>query len=162
MKGDAKVIEYLNRGLRSELTAINQYMLHSRKLEHWGLGGLAAKEMQEATDEMGHADRFIRRILFLEGEPAMQELDPLRVGDDVKSVLEGDLAAEEDALALYREAAGYCEKARDYASRDLFTSLLADEEGHHDFLETQLDLIESMGIENYRQQQAAATGDAEG
>lgn len=151
MKGDAKVIEYLNRGLRSELTAINQYMLHSRKLEHWGVNGLAQKEMQEATEEMGHADRFIRRILFLEGEPQMQELDPLRIGNDVRAVLENDLAAEKEALALYREAAGYCEKARDYASRDLFTALLADEEGHHDYLDTQLGLIDSMGIENYRQ-----------
>ncbi|MEF8833795.1 MAG: bacterioferritin [Halofilum sp. (in: g-proteobacteria)] len=151
MKGDAKVIEYLNRGLRSELTAINQYMLHSRKLEHWGLNGLAQKEMQEATEEMGHADRFIRRILFLEGEPGMQELDPLRIGNDVRSVLENDFAAEKEALALYREAAGVCEKARDYASRDLFTALLADEEGHYDYLDTQLGLIDSMGIENYRQ-----------
>ncbi len=156
MKGDAKVIEYLNRGLRSELTAINQYMLHSRKLEHWGLNGLAQKEMQEATDEMGHADRFIRRILFLEGEPGMQELDPLRVGNDVREVLENDLAAEKEALALYREAAGYCEKARDFASRDLFTALLADEEGHHDYLDTQLELIDSMGIENYRQYHTGA------
>ena len=156
MKGDDKVIEYLNRGLRSELTAINQYMLHSRKLEHWGINGLAAKEMQEATEEMGHADRFLRRILFLEGEPGMQELDPLRIGSDVRSILENDLAAEKDALALYREAAGYCEQARDYASRDLFTALLADEEGHHDYLETQLELVDSMGIENYRQSQAEA------
>lgn len=151
MKGDAGVIEYLNRGLRSELTAINQYMLHSCKLEHWGLNGLAQKEMQEATEEMGHADRFIRRILFLEGEPGMQELDPLRIGNDLRSVLENDFAAEKEALALYREAAGVCEKARDYASRDLFTALLADEEGHYDYLDTQLGLIDSMGIENYRQ-----------
>lgn len=151
MKGDAKVIEYLNRGLRSELTAINQYMLHSRKLEHWGLNGLAHKEMQEATEEMGHADRFIRRIIFLEGEPGMQELDPLRIGSDVREVLENDLAAEKEALALYREAAGCCEQARDYVSRDLFTALLADEEGHHDYLDTQLGLLDSMGVENYRQ-----------
>ena len=157
MKGDAKVIEYLNRGLRSELTAINQYMLHSRKLEHWGLNGLAQKEMQEATEEMGHADRFIRRIIFLEGEPGMQELDPLRIGNDVREVLENDLAAEKEALALYREAAGCCEKARDYASRDLFTALLADEEGHHDYLDTQLQLIDTMGVENYRQYQTGAS-----
>lgn len=153
MKGDEKVIEYLNRGVRSELAAIHQYTLHARKFEHWGLNALAQKEMQEATEEMGHLDRFIRRILFLEGEPNLQEVDPLHIGNDVRAVLEGDLAAEEEALALYREAAGYCEKARDYASRDLFTTLLADEEGHHDYLETQLDLIDSMGIENYRQYQ---------
>lgn len=156
MKGDARVIEYLNRGLRSELTAINQYTLHAGKLEHWGYNGLAQKEMQEAREEMAHADRFIKRILFLEGEPGMQELDPLRIGTDVREILESDLAAEKDALALYREAAGYCEKANDYASRDLFTALLVDEEGHHDFLETQLELIDSMGVENYRQSQTGA------
>ncbi len=159
MKGDKKVIEYLNRGVRSELAAIHQYTLHSRKLEHWGINGLAQKEMTEATEEMGHLDRFLRRILFLEGEPQMQELDPLRIGNDVRAVLENDLAAEEEAIALYREAAGYCEKAHDYASRDLFTALLADEEGHHDYLETQLDLIDSMGIENYRQSQTGAAAE---
>ena len=153
MKGDKKVIEYLNRGVRSELTAIHQYTLHSHKFEHWGLNALAQKEMQEATEETEHLGRFLRRILFLDGEPEMQDVDPVRVGTNVREVLEADLAAEEEALALYREAAGYCEKARDYASRDLFTALLADEEGHHDYLETQLELIDSMGIENYRQMQ---------
>ena len=159
MKGDDKVIEYLNRGLRSELTAINQYTLHAGKLEHWGFNALAQKEMQEAREEMAHADRFIKRILFLEGEPGMQELDPLHIGTSVREILESDLAAEKEALALYREAAGHCEKARDYASRDLFTALLADEEGHHDYLETQLELLDSMGIENYRQSQTGASAE---
>ncbi|MDZ7748406.1 MAG: bacterioferritin [Halofilum sp. (in: g-proteobacteria)] len=153
MQGDKKVIEYLQKGLRSELTAVNQYILHSRMLEDWGLDKLSAKEHQEALEEMQHADRFIKRILFLEGLPNLQELDKLRVGEDVKEILEGDLAAEKDALALYREAMAYCEKAQDYASRDLFGELLRDEEDHHDFLETQLELIEQIGIQNYRQSQ---------
>ena len=156
MKGDSKVLDYLQRGLRSELTAINQYMLHSRMLEHWGLAGLARTEGNEALDEMRHADRFIRRILFLEGLPNLQEIDPLRIGEDVREVLQNDLEAEKEAIALYREAVTCCEQAHDYASRDMFGALVADEEGHHDFLETELGLIESMGIENYRQSRAAA------
>ena len=151
MQGDPKVLEYLQRGLRSELTAINQYMLHSRMLEHWGLAGLARIEGDEALDEMRHADRFIRRILFLEGLPNLQQIDPLRIGEDLHELLRNDLEAEKEAIALYREAMTCCEQARDYVSRDLFGALLVDEEGHHDFLETQLGLIESMGIENYRQ-----------
>lgn len=154
MKGDPKVIEYLQKGLRSELTAINQYMLHSRMLEDWGLDALARVEGNEAMDEMRHADRFIRRILFLEGLPNLQELDKLRIGEDVKEILQGDLEAEKEALALYREAMAVCEKQQDYASRDLFGELVRDEEGHHDFLETQLDLIERMGLQNYLQLQA--------
>lgn len=158
MKGDPKVIEYLQKGLRSELTAINQYMLHSRMLEDWGLDALAKIESDEAMDEMRHADRFIKRILFLEGLPKMQELDRLRIGEDVREILQGDLEAEKEALALYREAIAACEKAQDYASRDLFGELLRDEEGHHDFLETQLELIERMGLQNYLQSQAGAQG----
>lgn len=155
MKGDAKVIEYLQKGLRSELTAISQYMLHSRMLEDWGLDGLARVEENEALDEMRHADRFIKRILFLEGLPDLQELDRLRIGANVQEILQGDLDAEKEALALYREAMAACEKAQDYASRDLFGELVRDEEGHHDFLETQLELIERMGLQNYLQSQAA-------
>ena len=153
MKGDQKVIEYLQKGLRSELTAINQYMLHSRMLEDWGLGKLSQIEGQEALDEMRHADRFIKRILFLEGLPNLQELDKLRVGEDVQEILTNDLAAEKEAIALYQEAMAHCEQVQDYPSRDLFGQLLRDEEGHHDFLETQLDLINNIGIDNYRQSQ---------
>ncbi len=153
MQGDQKVIEYLQKGLRSELTAINQYMLHSRMLEDWGLNKLSQIEGNEAIDEMHHADRFIKRILFLEGLPNLQELDKLRVGEDVQEILANDLAAEKEAIALYKEAMAYCEQAQDYPSRDLFGQLLRDEEGHHDFLETQLDLIQDIGIENYRQSQ---------
>lgn len=158
MKGDPKVIEYLQKGLRSELTAINQYMLHSRMLEDWGLDKLAQFEGKEALDEMRHADRFIKRILFLEALPNLQELDRLRIGENVKEILESDRAAEKDAIALYREAVDACEKAQDYASRDLFSELIADEEGHYDFLDTQLGLIESMGYENYLQLQAGSGG----
>jgi len=158
MKGDPKVIEYLQKGLRSELTAINQYMLHSRMLEDWGVDKLAAYESNEAMDEMRHADRFIKRILFLEALPNLQDLDPLRIGENVKEILTNDRAAEMEAIELYREAVGVCEKAADYASRDLFAELVADEEGHYDFLDTQLDLIESMGLQNYLQSQAGDAG----
>jgi len=153
MQGDKKVIEYLQKGLRSELTAVNQYMLHSRMLEDWGLNKLSQIEGSEGIEEMQHADRFIKRILFLEGLPNLQELDKLRIGENVQEILENDLAAEKEAIALYKEAMAYCEKVQDYPSRDLFGQLLRDEEGHHDFLETQLDLIEDIGIENYRQSQ---------
>lgn len=155
MKGDPKVIEYLQKGLRSELTAVNQYILHSRMLEDWGLDKLARYESDEALDEMRHADRFIKRILFLEALPKMQELDPLRIGENVREILENDRAAEKDAIDLYREAIETCEKQQDFASRDLFAALLADEEGHYDFLDTQLGLIDSLGLENYLQSQAA-------
>jgi bacterioferritin len=156
MKGNPTVVDYLQRGLRSELTAINQYMLHSRMLADWGLEKLAHTEGNEALEEMHHADRFIKRILFLEGLPNLQVLDPLRTGSDVRTVLDNDLAAEKEAIALYREAVDVCEQARDYASRDFFAELVADEEGHHDFLETQLELLDQMGMENYRQAQAVA------
>jgi len=162
MKGDPKVIEYLQKGLRSELTAINQYMLHSRMLEDWGIDKLASFEGDEAMDEMRHADRFIKRILFLDALPNLQDLDRLRIGENVKEVLENDRAAEKDALDLYREAVDFCEKAGDYASRDLFSALIADEEGHYDFLDTQLDLIESMGYQNYLQSQSGDAGSGGG
>lgn len=151
MKGDKKVIEYLNRGLRSELTAVHQYVLNARLLEHWGLNTLASKQEEEAREEMQHADRLIRRILFLGGSPNVQDMDTVRVGGDVKEILENDLAAESEALALYREAMEYCEKARDYQSRDLFGALLTDEEGHYDFLETQLELMKRIGRKNFEQ-----------
>ncbi len=151
MKGDAKVIEYLNRGLRSELTAINQYWLHYRMLDNWGYKSLAKKWRAESIEEMVHADKFTDRILFLEGFPNMQVLDPLRIGQDVKEILEADLAAELDARSLYQEAAAYCQTVKDYPSRDLFEELMSDEEGHIDFLETQLDLVAKLGLQLYAQ-----------
>jgi bacterioferritin len=151
MKGDAKVIEYLNRGLRSELTAVNQYWLHYRMLDNWGYQDLAKKWRKEAIEEMNHADKFVTRILFLEGTPSMQASEPLRIGQDVKGVLESDLAAEFEARALYQEAATYCHSVKDYPSRDLFEELMRDEEGHIDFLETQLDLVKKLGLELYAQ-----------
>ncbi|MFV8834878.1 bacterioferritin [Aquisalimonas sp.] len=151
MKGDEKVIEYLNRALRSELTAVHQYTLNARLLEDWGLSKLSAKQEQETQEEMGHANRCIERILFLGGTPNVQDMDTVRVGGNVKEIMECDLAAESEAIALYREAMGHCESVRDYATRDLFGELLADEEGHYDFLETQLDLMERLGMQNYEQ-----------
>ena len=151
MKGDPKVIEYLNRGLRSELTAINQYWLHYRILDNWGFKGLAKKWRAESIEEMQHADKFTDRILFLEGFPNMQVLDPLRIGQTVTEILQCDLAAEQDARALYQEAAHYCASVKDYPSRDLFEELMTDEEGHIDFLETQLDLVNRLGEQLYAQ-----------
>lgn len=151
MKGDPKVIDFLNRGLRSELTAINQYWLHFRLLNHWGLKDMAKQWRKESIEEMQHADRFTDRILFLDGFPNMQVLDPLRIGQNVKEILECDLAAEQGARALYQEAATYCHSVKDYVSRDLFESIMKDEEHHIDFLETQLDLVERIGIQLYSQ-----------
>jgi len=151
MKGDTRVIEYLNRGLRHELTAVNQYWLHYRMLDNWGFLDLAKKWRKESIEEMHHADKFVDRILFLEGFPNLQVIDPLRIGQNVKEVLECDLAAEVDARALYQEAATYCHSVKDYPSRDLFEELMADEEGHIDFLETQLDLVKKVGLELYSQ-----------
>jgi bacterioferritin len=151
MKGDPKVIEYLNRGLRSELTAVNQYWIHYRMLDNWGFKALGKKWREESIDEMRHADKFTVRIIFLEGFPNMQVLDPLHIGQTVKEVLECDLQAEIDARALYQEAATYCHSVKDYPSRDLFEELMTDEEGHIDFLETQLDLVAKLGLELYSQ-----------
>ncbi len=151
MKGDQKVIEYLNRGLRSELTAINQYWLHYRMLENWGYKVLAKKWRAESIEEMVHADKFVDRIIFLDGFPNLQVLDPLRIGQDVKEILEADLAAEQEARALYQEAAAYCHSVKDFPTRDLFEELMTDEEGHIDFLETQLDLVDKLGVQLYAQ-----------
>jgi bacterioferritin len=151
LKGDAKVVEYLNRGLRSELTAVSQYWLHYRMLDNWGLKRMAAYWRKESIEEMHHADRFVERILFLEGLPNLQVLDALRIGQNVREVLECDLAAEREARALYQEAAAHCETVKDYPSRDLFIELMTDEEGHIDFLETQLDLVGRVGLELYTQ-----------
>jgi bacterioferritin len=151
MKGDPKVIDYLNQSLRHELTAVNQYWLHFRLLEDWGYLKLAKKERAESIEEMQHADKLVERIVFLDGFPNMQQLNPLRIGQNVKEVLECDLKAEIDARALYQEAATYCHSVKDYPSRDLFEELMKDEEDHIDFLETQLDLVAKLGVELYSQ-----------
>jgi len=153
MKGDNKVIEYLNRVLRNELMAINQYFLHSRMFKDWGLNALGDYEFQESVDEMKHADQLIERILFLEGLPNMQDIGKLRIGEHTQEMLSCDLALEMDAIPDLREAIEHCESCRDYVSRDLFDSILDSEEEHVDWLETQLDLINRVGIENYQQSQ---------
>jgi bacterioferritin len=149
MKGDAKVIEYLNAALRSELTAVSQYWLHYRLQEDWGFGHLADKSRAESIEEMHHADRLIARIIFLEGHPNLQKLDPLRIGQTIRETLEADLAAEHDARTLYVEARDHCDKVGDYVSKNLFEALIADEEGHIDFLETQIGLFDKLGAERY-------------
>jgi len=162
VKGDPKVIDYLNRGLRSELTAINQYWLHYRIFDNWGFKKLAKKWREESIEEMQHADKFVTRILFLEGFPNLQVLDPLRIGQSVKEILESDLAAEHEARSLYLEAAQYCDSVNDRVSKRLFEELAEDEEGHIDFLETQLDLLASIGEAKYGQLNAASADEAEG
>jgi bacterioferritin len=151
MQGDPRVIEYLNRGLRHELAAINQYWLHYRLLENWGYRSLARKWRGESMEEMRHADRIVQRIIFLDGFPNMQVIDPLHIGQNVKEVLDCDLAAEMSARALYQEAATHCHGVKDYVTRDLFEELMHDEEEHIDFLETQLDLVAKLGLELYAQ-----------
>lgn len=161
MKGDKTVIEHLNRILKNELTAINQYFLHSRILGDWGVSKLAKKAYEESIEEMEHADKLIKRILFLEGLPNLQELNKLRIGENVKEILECDLAIELDAVPDLREAIAYAESIRDYVSRELFEEILSDEEEHVDYLETQLDLIKRIGLEHYThlQSEANETGD---
>jgi bacterioferritin len=154
MKGQENVIEILNDALRHELTAVSQYWLHYRLLEDWGFKKLAQSERAESIEEMGHADKLIERIVFLEGHPNLQHLDPLMIGQDLKEVLECDLKAEHSARALYIKARKLCHDAEDFVSMELFEKLLADEEGHIDHLETELDLIARIGIENYGQLQA--------
>jgi bacterioferritin len=151
MKGDPGVIDFLNRGLRHELTAINQYWLHYRLLDNWGYKALAKQWRKESIEEMQHADKLVERIIFLDGFPNMQVLDPLHIGQNVKEVLDCDLAAEISARALYQEAATHCHAVKDYVTRDLFEKLMHDEEEHIDFLETQLDLVAKLGLELYAQ-----------
>jgi bacterioferritin len=153
MKGDPNVIEHLNLVLRNELTAINQYFLHSRMFKDWGLKGLADYEFHESADEMKHADSLIERVLFLEGLPNLQDIGKLRIGEHTQEILECDLALEMGAIPDLRQAIAYCESVKDYVSRDLFDGILDSEEEHVDWLETQLDLIARVGIENYQQSQ---------
>ena len=156
MLRDPKVIEYLNRQLTNELTAVNQYFLHARTLEHWGVTKLGKLEYAESIDEMKHADLLIQRILFLDGLPNVQRLDPIHVGETVEQVLRSDQALEEKALGDLREGIAYCESVRDFVSRDLLLTILESEEGHIDFLDRQFDLIKQIGIERYVQLNAGA------
>jgi bacterioferritin len=158
MKGDPKVIELLNEALKLELTAINQYWLHYRLLDNWGVRKLAEYERHESIDEMKHADRFAERILFLEGLPNFQMLARLRIGESVEEILKADLEAEYEAAKLYREGVAHCESVRDYASRDLFAAVLADEEKHIDYIETQFEMIARMGLQNYIQLNSEPAG----
>jgi bacterioferritin len=156
VKGDPTVIQHLNAVLRNELTAINQYFLHSRTLRHWGVTKLGKAEYAASIDEMKDADRLIERILFLDGLPNLQDLDKLLIGENVREVLECDLRLEEGGLTRLRDAIAYCESVRDFVSRDLFAGILDGEEDQVDFLETQLGLIDRIGIENYIQLQSEA------
>src|SRR3974377_1545553 len=151
MRGNATVIEYLNKALRHELTAVNQYWLHYRLLGNWGYKSLAKQWRKQSIKGMQHADKLVERIIFLDGFPNMQVLDPLHIGQNVKEVLDCDLAAEISAPTLYEEAATHCHSVRDYVTRDLFEKLMHDEEEHIDFLETQLDLVAKLGLELYAQ-----------
>jgi bacterioferritin len=153
MKGDRKVIEFLNVVLRNELTAINQYFLHSRMFKNWGLNRLADHEHHESIDEMKHADQLIERILFLEGIPNLQDLGKLMIGEHAREILECDLRLEMEAIPALRDAVTHCETVKDYVSRELFEHILESEEEHVDWLETQMQLADKVGIENYLQSQ---------
>ncbi|MEM7728372.1 MAG: bacterioferritin [Pseudomonadota bacterium] len=159
MLKDPEVVVWLNRALKAELTAINQYFLHARMLKDWGVTRLAKKEYDESIEEMNHADEIIDRILYLNGLPNLQDLGKLHIGESVEEILECDMKLEEIAIPIYRDAIHYCESVRDYVTRDLLAKILAEEEEHVDYLETQFDLIRQIGIERYIKLQSSAADD---
>jgi len=159
VQGDAKVLEYLNLALKNELTSINQYFLHARMLEHWGMKRLGKLEYEESIDEMKHADRLVNRILFLQGLPNLQDLDKLFIGEDVRELLECDLRREMTAHPMYIEAIAYCETVKDYVTRELLVYIQKSEEEHIDFIEEQLGLIDKMGLQNYVQTAVGELGE---
>jgi len=161
MLRDPKVVEHLNTQLTNELTAINQYFLHARILKHWGVTKLGKHEYDESIEEMKHADELIQRILFLDGLPNVQRLDPIEIGETVEEILKSDLALEEKACLDLREGIAHCESVRDFVSRDLLAKILANEEEHVDFLETQFDLIKRIGVEHYIQLNSAPAPEQE-
>lgn len=159
MKGDSKVLEFLNKALTNELTAINQYWLHYRVLADWGVTRLAEYERHESIDEMKHADVLAERILFLGGLPNFQAIHKLKVGETVDEILKADLAVEMEAIPLLKDAIAHCEEVRDYTTREIFERILESEEEHVDFLETQFDMIERMGLQNYVQLNSKPAGE---
>jgi bacterioferritin len=162
VQGDTKVLEFLNQALKNELTSINQYFLHARMLDNWGMKRLGKLEYEESIDEMKHADRLVKRILFLEGLPNLQDLGKLFIGEDIQELLKCDLRREMEAHPMYKSAIAYCESVKDFVTRDLLVHIQKSEEEHIDFIEEQLDLIEKMGLPNYVQSAAGELADGSG